>query len=63
MSIHAVDKKGGFLCVASGLKMIYLSVICVNWMGSKNRGILLNEIWKPRKRLSVATFGDEVLYN
>ena len=55
MSIHAVDKKSEFFCVESGLKLIYFLVICVNWMVSKNRGILLNEIWKPRKRLSVAT--------
>ena len=54
MSIHAVDKKSGFFCVESGPKLIYFLVICVNRMGSKNRGILLIEMWKLRKRLSVA---------
>ena len=54
MSIHAVDKKNGFFCVESGPKLIYFLVICVNRMGSKNRGILLIEMWKLRKRLSVA---------
>lgn len=59
MSIHAVDKKKIFFRWGGRLELIYFLVI---WIRSKNRGILIIEIWETRKQFSVTTFGEYVSY-
>ena len=60
MSIHAVDKKEWFIWCGTWAKidLSFLSFACIGY-GQKSRGILVVEMWKPRKWLSVATFGDK----
>lgn len=51
MSIHAVDQKKNFSKWGGRLKLIYFFVICVNQIRSKNRGILMIEMWETPKRV------------